>query len=484
MHPINSVALIYLFFTLISSGIIYGVFRKNADASAKYFFLAEIFMSVTAAVIFIENYAPDFYPIKLTAAANFFVISSEIAVLFSIKSLVREIPFRRFFIILIGAIIYVCLIEIVRPLIGLKVIVVIHNTLIMCISILIYLASRFKGAPALANNQFITSFKAFEFCLLVFSILRILSAFSNSPIIPRESPNSIVVALFSLYVTLSVCRYMSYIGLRITWVDIRTYAQNPLNRDLAKATEEKDQFLRGLIASNRVIGVSALASSLAHQLSQPLTAIALQADRSRRELARSEQNPVLTSSLDEISKQSSKLAELVNNLRQLFSFRDYEFHPFSLQKVCSDILEIVAPTLQTKKIKLIQNLQSDPLVHGDALQIQQVLINVLNNAIDVISQAAPALKEIKLTITQNSEFAILAIEDSGVGIEEATLPSIFDLYRTTKDSGLGVGLWLSKTIMERHHGSITASNSPNGGAIFEIQLPLAKSATRQTEITL
>ncbi|WP_128113641.1 sensor histidine kinase [Polynucleobacter necessarius] len=148
-------------------------------------------------------------------------------------------------------------------------------------------------------------------------------------------------------------------------------------------------------------------------------------------------------SLDEISTQSGKLAELVKNLRQLFSSRNYEFHSFSLHKACHEILDIVEPTLQSKRITLTQRIDTDPMVHGDAIQIQQVLINVFNNAIDAIATDPEGLngpREIVLSIGQNEQNAVLRIEDSGTGIEPSLLPSIFELYKTTKQGGLGVGL--------------------------------------------
>lgn len=476
MHPINSLAITYLLFTLVSSSIIYGAFRKNLDYSAKYFLIAELFMATTSAIIFMQNHSPDFYTSESLAAANFFSIGSEIAVLFSIQSLVKNVAIRRYIFSLFLLTIYVFLIEVIRHYYGSKIIVLIHNIVITSISLSIFISCQFKKDALLANNQFIKAFRWFEFGLIIFAVVRGLGYFTNTMIVPRDNPPSFVIMMFALYVTMSVFRYMSYIGLRITWVDPRTLSINTLNRDLAKAIEEKDHLLRGLIASNRVIGISALASSLAHQLSQPLTAISLQADRSRRELAKSVDNPLLASSLEEISTQSGKLAELVQNLRQLFSSRNYEFHAFSLNKACVEILEIVEPTLQSKRIVLIQNLNSEPIMaYGDSIQIQQVLINVFNNAIDVIAHSDHLAKEIRLSITKNEEMAILRVQDSGTGIDAALLPSIFDLYKTTKQGGLGVGLWLSKAIMERHQGSITASNNTDGGAIFEIQIPLAKS---------
>lgn len=474
MNSITTLALIYLLFTLGSSAIIYRAFEKKLDTSAKYFLTAEMFMSIVAVMLFFQNYDPNFSTPVTLAIANFCTIGSEICILLSIINLQKNTPSQTLFFALLLTGIFVIIAEVLRASYGSRIVVLLFNIVICSIALSTYFYSKYNLNSDLIHSQFMRSFRFFELGLFVIALVRGASFFSNTLLVPRDTPPTIVVFIFSIYVVFSVFRYMSYIGLRITWIDPRTWAINPLNKELAKAIQEKDQLLRGLIASNRVIGISALASSLAHQLSQPLTAISLQADRSRRELSKSSDNPVLANSLDEISTQSGKLAELVKNLRQLFSSRNYEFHSFSLLKACREILDIVEPTLQSKKISLVQHIDSEPLVHGDTIQIQQVLINVFNNAIDVISSAPEGAREIALTITQDDQVATLMVEDSGDGIDPSLLPSIFELYKTTKQGGLGVGLWLSKTIMERHHGSITAKNSPRGGAIFEIQIPLAK----------
>ena len=157
MHPINSLAITYLLFTLVSSAIIYGAFRKNLDDSARYFLFAELFMAITSIVIFTQNHAPDFYPIEAIALTNFFSIGSEIAVLFSVQSLVKKIVIQRYFFSLIALAIYVLSIEIIRQYFGSKIIIVIHNIVIASISLSIYLSCKFKTNSTLANNQFIKS---------------------------------------------------------------------------------------------------------------------------------------------------------------------------------------------------------------------------------------------------------------------------------------------------------------------------------------
>lgn len=475
MNSLNTLAVLYLFFTLSTSAIIYAAFQKKLDASAQYFLVAELLMSIVAIILFLQNSDVVFTTPVWLATANLCTIGSEFAILFSIKSLVKYQPVKRFYLTLFLALIFVIIFEVLRNIYGSKIVVLLFSIVVGGISLSTFLFCTYRVGNELTQNKFMRFFRFFELGLFTIFIVRCASAFSNAPIIPRNDPSLIVVLVFALYMVFSVFRYMSYIGLRMTWVDPQNLAINPLNRELAKALEDKDQLLRGLIASNRVIGISALASSLAHQLSQPLTAISLQAERSQREIAKSGDNPLLASSLNEISNQLGRLSELVQNLRQLFSSSSTEFSPFNLQKICNEILSVVEPTLQSKKITLVQDFANDPTVYGDPIQIQQVLINVFNNAIDVISHSNLPVKKIRLSIGQNDSCAILCIEDSGVGIDPLVLPFIFELYKTTKQGGLGVGLWLSKTIMDRHHGSITAKNTAQGGAVFEIQIPLAKS---------
>jgi signal transduction histidine kinase len=197
------------------------------------------------------------------------------------------------------------------------------------------------------------------------------------------------------------------------------------------------------------------------------------ADTAKRDSAQTGKNNQLSSTLEEISTQSIKLANLVKNLRQLFTTTSHPFVPLNLRKIADELLEIIEPSLEAKKISLIKDFKSDPIIRGDALQLQQVLINVFNNAVDILTLDETERKIIYFSITNNENYAIIEIRDSGVGISPSLLPNIFELYKTTKRDGIGVGLWLSKTIIEHHHGSITAINEPNHGALFKIEIPLS-----------
>jgi signal transduction histidine kinase len=206
-----------------------------------------------------------------------------------------------------------------------------------------------------------------------------------------------------------------------------------------------------------------------------LTTIAIRAETARRDLSATDHNTRAINSLDEICMQSNQLSGLVQNLRQLFGSKIEKFESINLQKVCNEVLEIIKPTLQSKGIALLKHYESNPIIFGDGVQLQQVLINLFNNAVDSINESNSGVREILITITKNDSCATLSITDSGLGINPIAFESLFELYKTSKPSGLGVGLWLSKTIIERHQGKITASNHARGGACFEIQIPLNKT---------
>jgi signal transduction histidine kinase len=473
MNSYATLTIIYVLITLISSGILYGSFRKKNDASAIYFLISELCMTVACSYVFLFNLNIISQTPFKTGIVNFFSIGAEISLLFSLLSLVRNIEKKWLVIAICLDILFVTFIELIRGDVGIRNVVLLLSIATLPIIVTNYLICKAYLPRQIMNNQFVKWLTLFELGMIGYGTLRLLAYFAPMPAIPRETPNDIAVIIYSIYVVLGTFRFIAYLCLRVTWVDQRSFSRNLLNQTLAQELEEKAQLARKLMASSKAIGISALASSLAHQLSQPLTAIALMADTAKRDSAQTGKNNQLSSTLEEISTQSIKLAKLVKNLRQLFTTTSHPFVPLNLRKIADELLEIIEPSLETKKISLIKDFKSDPIIRGDALQLQQVLINVFNNAVDILTLDETEKKIIYFSITNNESYAIIEIRDSGVGISPSLLPNIFELYKTTKQDGIGVGLWLSKTIIEHHHGSITAINEPNHGALFKIEIPLS-----------
>ena len=476
MNALAALAITYLIITICSASILYFSFNGKIDASGKYFFLGELFILPGILIVAIGSINPELLNPTLFLITNASVWLAHVCVLFSIYALSSNTDKRKVFPVFALGLIYVTSIEFFRstnP--PIQVTTLIASAVEATFCFWTYAACKATRDRELRSNLFFSWIQNIELMLGIFACVRILSCFSDAPINPRV-PTSATITFYIFFLILNIFRYISYQSLRISWVDYRTYSINPLNKNLAVVTQEKNNLLQGLIASNRVIGIGALASSLAHQLSQPLTGIGLQVETLKRDLSKSGNNQVAIGVLDKVNSQLRKLTSLVKNLRQLFNANYLEFHEVDLEGTANELLEIIQPALESKKILLTKDITKNISVLGDAIQIQQVLINLLNNAIDAIDASKPKLREINLTIAPEGQFAVIKIEDSGAGIEPSLLPSIFELFKTTKKDGLGVGLWLSQTIIQKHRGDISAANSPNGGALLTIQLPLLQAA--------
>ena len=472
MNSLAALALIYALMTAGSASILFFSFKGRIDFSGKFFLFAESLMPFAALGIILSNLSPSFETSAVFFTTNFLALLSEISIIFSIHSLSRDVKMTQYILAIFGIALYCGLIELSRELSGAKLPVALFGLISAGIAFGAYKACKSSLNQELKTNQFLCWIGYLEICIGLFAILRILSCISDAPINPRD-PTLVATLLYATFLVLNFFRYISYQSLRISWVDPRSMTANPLNKNLVKAIEEKDNLLRGLIASNRVIGISALASSITHQISQPLTTVALQTESLKLDLFKSENNKHAEKTLDKITFQLSKLSALIKNLRELFYAKSYNHDLANMQVITNEILEIIEPTFRLKKITLIRDFVSNPSIKCDSIQIQQVLINLINNAIDSIGNLNSKLREIKLTIDSDERFAIISVEDSGNGINPNDLTSIFDLYKTTKKGGLGVGLWLSKTIIDKHQGSIIAFNKDEGGAAFKIYLPLA-----------
>lgn len=326
----------------------------------------------------------------------------------------------------------------------------------------------------LENNLFIKWIAYTELGLTAIHVLRFASFFSDTPMM-SINPSTLPIIIFSFWLSINLIRYFSYLALRVSWIDSRAIIANPLNKNLVKLSKEKDQIMLGLMSSNRALGISALANSLAHQLSQPITGIMLQTESVQRELMVQEGQEKSIKTLDTVIEQLGKVFALINNLRKHFGIQALEYKLFDLQGACDEVLEIIEPTFRSKNILLTKSYADSPIVIGNQINIQQVLINILNNAIDAIEKASSQDREIILSIFQNESSAVITVKDTGSGILADTALNMFELYQSTKPDGLGIGLWLCKEIIDKHQGEITALNHPAGGAMIKIHVPLAQS---------
>lgn len=462
--------------TIVSAGTLYFSFKGRVDTSGRYFLLAESLWMVALLIAITLNIWQNFLTTASFYTLSAITLFSEVSILLSIKALTKKIDARQCAYWLLFVLMYCGFIEYCRNYISPRLPLLLFSGFSFCVTSFTYLACKRINSNGLENNLFIKWITYTEIGLTVIHVLRFSSYFTGTPMQPFN-PAPLPTIFFSIWFSINLIRYFSYLALRVSWVDPRNSNENPLNQSLVKLAHEKDQFLQGLISSNRALGISALANSLAHQLSQPITGVILQTESVKRTLIEQGGQEKSIQLLDTVNNELSKVSGLVNNLRKLFGAQKVEFKKFNIQNACDEVLEIIKPALHSKNIRLIKSYASNPSALGNSIHIQQVLINLFNNAIDSIKSTSTQYQEISLKVDQDQSFAIITIQDSGSGIADNIKLTMFDLYQSTKQEGLGIGLWLSKTIIDKHAGSITALNNPHGGAIFEVRIPLATDNT-------
>ena len=235
---------------------------------------------------------------------------------------------------------------------------------------------------------------------------------------------------------------------------------------------------------DRVAAMGELASSLAHELSQPLTAILSNAQAARNFLDEAVPDLVeVRDTLDDIIRNDTRAGEVIRRMRALLKRSEFRPVALNLNELVREVVRMVGPDALLKKSSIQMHVQPDlPLVSGDAVQMQQVLINLLLNGLDAVVQRPQGSRWIRIGTRVAVDHAVeLTVEDSGNGIAEKDLERVFEPFFTTKREGLGMGLSISRSIVELHAGSIKAEQAPAGGALFRCLFKVAPAAARGIE---
>ena len=420
------------------------------------------------------NLYPELVVAPFLFASNLLHMSSEIAVIFSLVGLSRNyLKIKHYFYAIGCSALYCLLIEYSRAFINPNLPHALFPAFSFVAAMAAFWSIKQETDAELASNSFLKWIAYLEVGIAVLALIRFLAFFLFEPISPRE-PNVTSIVLFSVYASISVFRYISYQSMRISWVDSKNPPRsNLLNKNLALAIQDKTELTQKLISSNRALGVSALANTLTHQLSQPITGIAIQAEIAQRDIPKIKENEASIKILEKISTETGKLSELVNSLRSLFSHGDCDFKKKQLSSTCETVVNLYNQIFTLSQVSFDVVYETNPPVNINEIQIQQVLINVMNNALEAVGQNTSQTKRISLQLSNDDLDAVILITDSGQGIAEEIKNDLFELYKTNKSNGMGIGLWLSKTIVERHNGSISINSQSGVGTSVVIRLPLA-----------
>ena len=238
---------------------------------------------------------------------------------------------------------------------------------------------------------------------------------------------------------------------------------------------EARQRMAQLAHLNRQTTAGELSASIAHELRQPLGAIL--SNTETVELMLESQAPNLEeikTILADIKRADQRADDVIERLRRLFSKSGVEARDVDLNEIVGEVIGILAAQAAAHNVTLKTALIPDPLiVKGDRVQLEQVILNLVVNAIDALGEAGTDNRRIKVrTRLLDEDTAELSVSDNGPGVRPDVLKQIFEPFFTTKQGGMGMGLAISRTIVEAHGGRLSAENRASGGAIFRLTLPL------------
>ena len=228
-----------------------------------------------------------------------------------------------------------------------------------------------------------------------------------------------------------------------------------------------------LVHFSRLSAVGTMASALAHELNQPLTAVAnyLEASRDLLDSPAPETREILREALSEAATQAVRAGEIVRKLRSYVSRGEVDARPVHLDQVVADAIALSRTSRERADIPVtVQQAESISRVMADPIQIQQVIINLIRNAMDAMSDLEDAHIAIRAMPDDDPGFVSIEVCDNGPGLSPEMKETIFKPFATTKAHGMGLGLSICQTIVEAHGGTIRAVSSPQGGTCFRFTL--------------
>jgi signal transduction histidine kinase len=230
-----------------------------------------------------------------------------------------------------------------------------------------------------------------------------------------------------------------------------------------------------LAHASRLSTLGELSASIAHEVNQPLAAIAGNADAA--ELLLDADPPKLTDArrvLLDLKAANTRASEVVRRVRDLLRKREMVVEPYDLNGAAADVARLLEAEALRRRVDVILELGPLPPLRGDRLYVQQVLLNLLMNGMEAMVDVPDGQRYLTVRSGRNAEgHAEIAVTDGGHGIAANDLPRMFDSFFTTKQDGMGLGLSLCRSIVQAHGGRIWAQNNPDGGATIRFTLPLA-----------
>jgi signal transduction histidine kinase len=233
--------------------------------------------------------------------------------------------------------------------------------------------------------------------------------------------------------------------------------------------------------------MSTLTASMAHEVNQPLSGIITNASTCLRML---DVDPPNLDGARETARRTirdgNRASDVITRLRALFSHKEFTLEPLDLNEATREVIALSLSELQRDRVVVQSELADDlPPVKGDRVQLQQVILNLLRNASDAMAGVDDRARQLTIRTELDEEDRVrLSVQDVGVGLDPQSMDKLFVAFNTTKTDGMGIGLSVSRSIIESHHGRLWAEANEGPGATFSFCFPRNFEAVTSTPIPM
>ena len=244
------------------------------------------------------------------------------------------------------------------------------------------------------------------------------------------------------------------------------------NEKISELLKEKERLIYGLLKANKTAATGALSASIAHELNQPLGASNLNIQFLKMKLEKGVLNPQLGKEiLDSLEEDNKRAATIVSSLRSIFIEGESNAQEVQLGDLIAKVLDIVKPELKSKNIQIQPRIDEDLVIKVNPAEIEQVILNLVNNAAQALANSGTLQRRIAIEAIKVGKSVQFSVSDNGAGVPADFKSQLFELLSTTKQTGMGLGLWLCRHIITRYGGSIHYEDATGGGAKFVVELP-------------
>ena len=472
------IALYFYILATIQLGLLFGIYHYYRSQSAirpSPYWMGSLITSILALIIFgsgtliIQDVSkPEF---NFTIANTLFYVAAILQLLFC-HSLSKPISRRMQYAFALSAILFFPCFEWMRTHSTFEI-----RTAVICILLGIFyiwqitqLREKRKSAPSqqLMYLQYATTAELF-FAIGRLSFV-IVSGFTIRQV--EQIPQLLILLTIAQLVmnTLAYIAIGSYWSERIALANAQSQSEN---LEIKALLNERENLISSLLKANKTAATGALSASIAHELNQPLGATQLNIQFLQKKLAdgnlSAEQNQEVLAAL---LNDNQRAASIIQSLRSIFSDGKIGVEKVDINDLLQSVLGITKPEIHTKNIQVVLRLQSATLVNVNRGEIQQVILNLINNAIQALSDSPRASRTLSIESRDVPDGVKLIVTDDGTGISLDAQSHLFELLSSSeKRSGMGLGLWLCDHIISRHGGQIQYQDAPGGGAQFTVFLP-------------